>query len=281
MNLSELFQQQSLPGSVWDGRYKIPWDEPDFSRRMLDLHLSQEHDWASRRLSTIEAHVDWIHRVILKERRSRILDLGCGPGLYAERLAALGHTCRGIDFSPASVQYAREHSTHADRCEFILGDLRTVDLGDDYDLAVMIFGEVNAFSPPEIGQILRNVRGALHSGGQLLVEAHTFEELEGFGRAAASWYKAESGLFSDQPHICLTETHWLEAERVAQAEYFIIDAASADVRYYRNTLQAYSPDEYGGLLADAGFSSVRTLPAWGAAEITPSDPFVLLHGIAD
>ena len=28
---------------------KIPWDEPAFSQRMLENHLSQEHDWASRR----------------------------------------------------------------------------------------------------------------------------------------------------------------------------------------------------------------------------------------
>lgn len=26
---------------------KIPWDEPAFSQRMLENHLSQEHDWAS------------------------------------------------------------------------------------------------------------------------------------------------------------------------------------------------------------------------------------------
>ncbi|EML7085619.1 SAM-dependent methyltransferase, partial [Klebsiella oxytoca] len=33
---------------------KIPWDEPAFSQRMLENHLSQEHDWASRRLAVIE-----------------------------------------------------------------------------------------------------------------------------------------------------------------------------------------------------------------------------------
>ncbi|EBO1314042.1 class I SAM-dependent methyltransferase, partial [Salmonella enterica] len=30
---------------------KIPWDEPAFSQRMLENHLSQDHDWASRRLT--------------------------------------------------------------------------------------------------------------------------------------------------------------------------------------------------------------------------------------
>jgi len=41
--------------NIWHGAYKIPWDDPDFSRRMLAEHLSQEHDMASRR-------VEWIDR---------------------------------------------------------------------------------------------------------------------------------------------------------------------------------------------------------------------------
>lgn len=41
---------------------KIPWDEPAFSQRMLENHLSQDHDWASRRLTVIEQQVTWITR---------------------------------------------------------------------------------------------------------------------------------------------------------------------------------------------------------------------------
>ncbi|HCR3185545.1 TPA: SAM-dependent methyltransferase, partial [Morganella morganii] len=39
---------------------KIPWDEPAFSQRMLANHLSQDHDWASRRQEIIEQQVEWI-----------------------------------------------------------------------------------------------------------------------------------------------------------------------------------------------------------------------------
>ena len=37
------------PIEPWSGVHKIPWDEPEFSARMLREHLSQEHDAASRR----------------------------------------------------------------------------------------------------------------------------------------------------------------------------------------------------------------------------------------
>lgn len=42
-----------------------------------------------------------------KGNPTRILDLGCGPGLYTSRLARLGHCCVGIDFSEYAGLYER------------------------------------------------------------------------------------------------------------------------------------------------------------------------------
>jgi 2-polyprenyl-3-methyl-5-hydroxy-6-metoxy-1,4-benzoquinol methylase len=107
VSLLDLIRRQSIP-EPWAEGEKIPWNDEQFSRRMLGEHLSQEHDLASRRSSIIDQHVDWIHRCVLSGRPTRILDLGCGPGLYASRLSRLGHRCVGIDFSPSSTAHARE-----------------------------------------------------------------------------------------------------------------------------------------------------------------------------
>ena len=88
MDILELIERNPRP-QPWSEGEKIPWDEPGFSRRMLREHLSQEHDAASRRFATIDRHVDWIHRSVLTGSPSRLLDLGCGPGLYSSRLARL------------------------------------------------------------------------------------------------------------------------------------------------------------------------------------------------
>ena len=102
MKLMDIVRRQRVP-KPWSEGEKIPWNDPEFSRRMLDEHLSQAHDAASRRFEIIDKHVDWIHTHVLKGNPTRILDLGCGPGLYTNRLARLGHHCVGIDFSPASI----------------------------------------------------------------------------------------------------------------------------------------------------------------------------------
>lgn len=91
--------ERSLPATPWTESDNIPWNEPAFSRRMLDVHLDQAHDLASRRFEVVDRHLAWIHQALLGERPTRILDLTCGPGLYTSRLARLGHRCVGVDSS--------------------------------------------------------------------------------------------------------------------------------------------------------------------------------------
>ncbi len=138
MKLVDLFDRTSPP-EPWVEGDKIPWHEPDFSRRMLREHLSQAHDAASRRSSIIEEHIEWIQREVLQNRSSRVLDLGCGPGLYSSRLAQRGHTCVGIGFSPDSVEYGREAAQLQQlACEYQLDDLRHAENGSGFDPAMFI-----------------------------------------------------------------------------------------------------------------------------------------------
>ena len=56
MKLSDIVNRriESVP---WTEGEKIPWNAPEFSRRMLLEHLSQKHDAASRRFEIIDRHV--------------------------------------------------------------------------------------------------------------------------------------------------------------------------------------------------------------------------------
>lgn len=271
LKLPDIISRLSTP-KPWAEGEKIPWNDPDFSRRMLAEHLSQTHDAASRRFEIIDQHVDWIHQHVLKEQVTRILDLGCGPGLYTSRLAKLGHRCVGIDFSPASIAYAREQAETAGLdCEYIQHDLRSADFGGGYGLVMSIFGEFNVFRPAEAQGILAKAYGALAADGLLLLEPHTFEKVVELGRQPASWYSAERGLFSDQPHLCLQESCWDAEARVAVQRYYVIDAATGEVARHSSSTQAYTNGEYRSLLTVCGFGEVALCPALGqSADSQPS-----------
>jgi SAM-dependent methyltransferase len=253
MELMDIIHRQSVP-KPWAEGEKIPWNDPDFSRRMLNEHLSQEHDAASRRFAIIDKHVQWVHNQVLKGNPTRILDLGCGPGLYTNRLARLGHRCVGIDFSPASIDYAREQAEEAGlECTYIHQDIRTADYGDGYGLVTSIFGELNVFRPREVRSILEKACRALSPGGFLLLEPHTFEAVVQLGKQPPSWYSAEKGLFSEEPHLSLQENFWDTNDKVAITRYYIIDAATGKVARHSASMQAYTDEEYRFLLTECGF----------------------------
>jgi len=259
----------------WAEGEKIPWNDPEFSRRMLKEHLSQKHDAASRRTTTIRKHVDWIHSFVLDGVPSRILDLGCGPGLYAARLASLGHACRGVDFSPASIEYAVKHAP--ENCSYILGDIRTTDFGSGYDLVMLIFGEFNVFRPDDARLILRKAHAALNPGGKLLLEVTTFDAVYEIGNQPATWYSAENELFADEPHLCLMESFWNNDQSVAIERYYILDAASGEVTRYAASTQAYTEEQFREMLYNVGFSAVEIYPSLlGKENPSQRELFVLL-----
>lgn len=263
MQIDDIVRRDPNP-EPWAEGEKIPWNDPDFSRRMLREHLDQRHDAASRRSEVIDRQVAWIHEQLLGGKPSRILDLGCGPGLYLQRLAKLGHACQGIDFAPAAVEYAREQAELAGLdCRYEQADLREAAFGEGFDLVMMLHGEINVFRPEEAMEILRKARAALVDGGQVLLEAHTLDAVREIGEQPRTWHAAQSGLFSDRPHLWVKESFWREAEKVSLERYFLLDAETAEVERVAATVQGYDEAGYRELLLMAGLVDERSLESLG------------------
>lgn len=266
-----------LPPEPWAEGDNIPWNEPEFSRAMLKEHLSQAHDAASRRATTIDQHVRFVHEIVLARQSARILDLGCGPGLYLERLSRLGHTCQGIDFSPASIEYARQVATRDGlACTYHLGDLRSVDFGAGYDLVMFLYGEFNVFRPADIRTILQKAHAALKPGGKLLLEPSPEEHIRALGVEPAGWYTSPEGLFSPHPHLMLTESGWDATHQVATHRFYVIHAETGQVSRYAASYQAYNDAEYLALLAENGFVDIQFYPSLIGAGERAMDFFVIL-----
>ena len=277
MQLADLWRR-AVPPAPWHEGDNIPWNDPAFSARMLEEHLSQAHDAASRRENMIDRHVAWIHQTLLHERPTAILDLGCGPGLYTSRLARLGHACTGIDFGPAAIEYARAAAA-AERldCRYQLEDLRTAAFGDGYGLAMCIFGELNVFARDHATELLRKAYHALNDGGLLLLEAHTFAAIQQIGQAEPRWFTAESGLFGATPHLCLVEHFWHAESSAATTRYYVVDLATGALTRYAQSFQAYTEAQYTELLRSCGFEEIAFAPALsGSAEPDRDDLMVIV-----
>ena len=104
---------------------------------------------------------------------------------------------------------------------------------------MFIFGEFNVFKPVEAQAILDKAGAAVRKGGRLLLEVSTYAGVKGLGRQPQSWSALQKGLFSDRPHLLLTESFWDAAQAVATERYYVVDAHSGQVTAHAASSQAY------------------------------------------
>ena len=97
-----------------------------------------------------------------------VLDVGCGTGALACRLAQLGISVTAVDPADASLRIAR-HKPGADGVRWILGDATTVERVG-VDLVTMTGNVAQVFLGDDWLATLRSVRGALTAGGHLVFE---------------------------------------------------------------------------------------------------------------
>jgi SAM-dependent methyltransferase len=263
MTLFDLIHRP-LPPEPWAEGDNIPWSDPGFSRRMLGFHLDQAHNLASRSFQVIDRQVAWIHAAVLAGRPTRILELACGPGLYLERLARLGHACEGIDYAPAAVAYAREVAGRGGLpCTYRQEDIRSARFGTGFGLVMLVYGQLNVFRRDEARAIIDRAYRALAPGGVLLLEPQRFRTVERSGLSGTSWYTSgkDGGLFSDAPHLCLTEAFWDPDRSTATQRFHIVNAADGATASHALSMEAYQDAQYRELLERAGFGEIRLHPS--------------------
>lgn len=257
------------PLRAWTGEDKIPWNDPGFSQRMLEVHLDQSTGLASRPFAKIDQHVQFIHQEVLQEKPSRILDLGRGPGFYAQRLTSLGHEVTGIDFSPASIDFARSHGGG----RFVLDDLLTADYGEGWDLVSFLFGEPNTFAPKDLRKIIDRAWTALKPKGKLLLEVTRPEAVMAMGGQGPVWAASPGGLFHPGPHLWLQESVWDEDSEAAKTRWHVLPEEGEPFSFSCTT-QSWAEDQLRRQLADSGFCEVRIYPSM-TGEPDPECPEVM------
>ena len=216
------------------------WTSPDISEMMLRFHLDGSVDLASRRTAFIESSVDWINARFELGPGKRVIDLGCGPGLYTNRLARSGAAVTGIDFAERSVDHARaEAAREGLTIDYVVGDYLAFETDERFDLAMVIMCDYCALSPEQRARLIERVRQLLEPGGAFLFDVYslaffdTWEERTAYGRGLMDdfWSAADYYGFLD--------TFTYQAEKLVLEKYVVIErGGSAE---YLNWFQHYDP----------------------------------------
>jgi SAM-dependent methyltransferase len=263
ISIKDLIQYQQPPLTFAAGELEF-WTDPYIAQQMLKTHLDPDVDLASRRPETIQKSAAWITEIAKLKIGSDLLDLGCGPGLYAERFAKAGLRVTGVDFSQSSIEYARASAEKEQlpinyRCQNYL----ELSEQDNYDAAVLIFGDFCPLNPEQRKQLLANVRRALRRGGAFILDVTT-PRIHSFDPSENHWYAVDSGFWRPTPHLVL-EQHFLYPKNIA-LDLFVVIEEGGKSTVYRNWFQDFTPETITAELQASGFK-VESL--WGDLTGTP------------
>ncbi len=229
------------------------WDDPHISKQMLEAHLNPDIDAASRRPEIIDRSVKWMIGTCGLKNGDSVLDLGCGPGLYASRFAQAGFSVTGVDYSRRSIEYA---TTHA--CENALPITyryqNYLELEDEnrFDAAFLIFGDFCPLNSQQRTKLLRNIQHALKPDGIFVLDVSTREHRKQHCNKNR-WYAAESGFWKPGPHLVLEEGFDYPDQSIWLDQYTVIEA-DGKVSAYRNWFQDYTPEAITAELTEGGFT---------------------------
>jgi SAM-dependent methyltransferase len=249
---------------AWASGGNLPWDDPAFSARMLREHLDESHGAASRQAHERELILNWLWKNLALGPGSEVLDITCGPGLYAIPLAERGCQVLGIDFSPAAVEYAKglaEQAGIPERCSFVEQDVRKVDIVEGrYDAALFLYGQLAVFPREDARDLLAKIARSLHPDGRLVIELLDQDKVD--KEDSTWWFSDEKGLWGDAPFIHLGERYWSADQAMSIERFYILHLDSGRLEEIILCDQTYSVSEMMEMLKMAGFSHVDHFPAW-------------------
>ena len=261
----------------WTFGGNLPWDDPAFSERMLREHLDESHGAATRQETEREVQIEWLWSKLALEPGMRLLDVTCGPGLYSVALAERGCQVTGVDFSPASIGYARqlaEERNVAGRIQFIESDVRQMTFAaDQFDAAIFLYGQLSVFTVEETSALLQKIAGCLRPGGRLAVELLAPDRLD--KKNSNWWFTDDQGLWGDAPFLHLGERFWLEDEEIAVERFYTLNLESGSMDEVILCDQCYSTTRMVGMMEGAGFSNVDVLRAWDGLELYDAPEWIL------
>jgi len=241
------------------------WTRPHLARQMLMYHLSQDTELASRPIAAIDQVVRWIDAQ-LELSGKRLCDLGCGPGLYTERFAALGAEVTGVDFSKHSLEYARAHSKH--RVSYLEADYLSDMLPAEFEVVTLIYHDFCALSPDQRKTLLGRIRKMLSPGGWLVMDVAGIGAFDARQNSIELEYRLMGGFWSEGDYVGIHRTH-IYAEEQLSLDHFLIVEPGETWQIY-NWLQHYTPQKIETELNSAGFAIERMAGGLTGIRLSPN-----------
>ena len=228
------------------------WANEHTAQQMLQYHLNEAIDVSSRNIQFIDRSVEWIVSRFGINDISEVADFGCGPGLYAKRIAERGAKITGIDFSENSLRYAKGVASQKGLdIDYIHANYLDFETTKKFDLIIMIMCDFCALSLAQRKTLLAKFASFLKPGGAVLLDVYSLNVFNQKEESATYELNQLNGFWSPEDYYCFVNIFKYEEEKVILDKYTIIEESRTRVVY--NWLQHFSKDSLQDEFTANGF----------------------------
>ena len=239
------------------------WTNEHTAEQMLQYHLNESIDVSSRRAEFIDHSVKWIVSRFGVDSKTIIADFGCGPGLYAKRLAVAGAQVTGIDFSGNSLKYAKEEAVQEGlNIDYINENYMNFETAKRFDLIIMIMCDFCALSPKQRRLLLAKFFTFLKPGGSVLLDVYSLSSFNQKEESATYEFNQLNGFWSP---------------KVSLDKYTIVEESSTRIVY--NWLQYFSRESLQDEFMANGFKVEEIYSDVAGRPFNPESPEIAIIAV--
>ena len=207
-----------------------------------------------------------------------LLDLACGTGRMALRMAALGYQVTGVDITPEMIEWARQKAAKQNlSIDWVIADARTFHLGKQFPFMYMLENAFQFFLKREdLEAMLARVREHLHPEGCFLFETRNPNPRNLLNVLHPDPPKY---ILPDGGQLVVTEKqHYdpmTQIQHYTRHLTFLQSGGKRDEKTLRVALRYVFPQEMEALLYYNGFQIRECYGSWQQEPLTATSPAMI------
>ena len=155
------------------------------SEPVFDSIAERYDSWYRSPIGRYADEVEWnCVKNLLPSRKGRVLDLGCGTGLYTERLMKMGFDVLSLDYSVEMLRVAKGKMDG----EFIRGDAMRLPFRDSSFDGTVAITSFEFFPEPEMA--ISEMKRVVRKGGFIIVGVLSRPNLWSWSRSGNELYRS-------------------------------------------------------------------------------------------
>jgi ubiquinone/menaquinone biosynthesis C-methylase UbiE len=143
------------------------WYKNYFTKFYYDLFCATKEDEFDE-----EKEVNFICNIFKLPQKAKVLDLACGHGRHAIKLAQRGYRVTGVDFNKNYLQIARKEAQRKGvYLKLVQCDMREISFTNEFDAVIMMYTSFGYFKNERDNmKVLKLARKSLKKGGSFLLD---------------------------------------------------------------------------------------------------------------